>query len=162
MLSVTTFSPENEIELTNGTFWIDWSSNGEILSGPWTPYITIIGETTTGNALHLGYEGWAPWTEDGTLTAQGMPFLLYGEKIITNIEEVNNNIFVYPNPNFGIFQIETTNRCNIYITDIYGRIIYQQNNYQNETIDISDSKSGIYFIRINENDNNTIKKIIIQ
>jgi len=162
MLSVTTFEQENAIHLLPGTYWLDWSSGGEIINGPWTPFITIDGETTTGNALHLGYEGWVNWEDDGTLTPQGMPFILYGQKIITNINKIDSEITIYPNPTSGIFKIETSNPCNILISDITGKIIYQKNNYFNHNIDLSNNQSGIYIIKIIENDKQFAKKLIIK
>jgi len=162
MLSVANFEEGNEIILSDGTYWLDWSSGGEIISGPWTPFITTLGETTTGNALHLGYEGWVNWEENGTLTQQGMPFILYGHIGLTNINETDNEIVVYPNPTPGLFNIKTSSTCDISISDITGKIIYQNNNYFNENIDLSSSQFGIYIIKIIENNKQFTKKLIIK
>ncbi len=163
MLSVATFEESNAIHLFPGTYWLDWASGGEIISGPWTPFISILGQTTTGNALHLGYGGWEIWEDDGTLhPTQGMPFILYGQKILTNINETNNEIIVYPNPTSGLFNIKTSSICNVSIFDITGKIIYQNNNYFNENIDLLNSQSGVYIIKIIENNNQFTNKLIIK
>jgi len=63
--------------LTEGTYWIDWQTDGTLGSGPWAPPITIDGETTTGNAVQ-SVDG-APYlglVDSGTGTAQGLPFIL--------------------------------------------------------------------------------------
>jgi len=65
------------IPLTEGTYWIDWQTDGTLGSGPWAPPITITGQNTTGNALQ-SIDG-APYLElldSGTGTAQGLPFIL--------------------------------------------------------------------------------------
>lgn len=161
MLSVAQFDEGQEIHLQQGEYWIDWSSGGEIISGPWTPFITILGQTTTGNAKHLGFDGWVNWTEDGTGTQQGMPFMLYGHKILTNIETIDNQVAVYPNPSSGIFKIETESICKVSILDITGKTVYQNGEYNGENIDFSNKIAGLYLINIIENNKQTTKKLII-
>ena len=43
MVTVNTFAAA-------GTYWLDWQSDGTLASGPWAPPVTILGQTTTGNA----------------------------------------------------------------------------------------------------------------
>jgi hypothetical protein len=64
--------------LPPGTYWLDWTTDGSGTSGPWAPPITILGETTTGNALQYT-TAWAPAVDTGTTTQQGMPFIITGE-----------------------------------------------------------------------------------
>jgi Cys-rich repeat protein len=60
-----------------GTYWIDWMTDGSLASGPWAPPVSILGQTTTGNALQ--YTGaWAPAYDTGTYTIQDMPFIIMG------------------------------------------------------------------------------------
>ncbi len=66
------------VTLPAGTYWLDWQLAGTIASGPWQPPITIIGQTTTGNGLHLTTAGWINWVDGGTGTPQGAPFQLWG------------------------------------------------------------------------------------
>lgn len=63
--------------LAQGTYWVQWSTDGTLASGPWAPPITIAGQTTTGNALQYT-TAWAALTDTGTLTPQGMPFIING------------------------------------------------------------------------------------
>ncbi len=37
--------------LAQGTYWVQSATDGSLASGPWAPPITILGQTTTGNAL---------------------------------------------------------------------------------------------------------------
>ena len=67
--------------LAAGTYWIMWSTDGSLSSGPWAPPISILGQTTTGNALQsLDYGAtWAAAVDTGLGTPQGMPFIIEGE-----------------------------------------------------------------------------------
>ena len=64
--------------LPPGTYWLDWQTDGTLTSGPWVPPITILGQTTTGNALQYTSTGWAPLVDAGTVTQQGLPFIIEG------------------------------------------------------------------------------------
>ena len=64
--------------LPAGTYWLDWQFNGTLSSGPWQPPISILGQTTTGNAMQYTSTGWANLTDTGTLTPQGLPFIIDG------------------------------------------------------------------------------------
>jgi hypothetical protein len=60
--------------LAPGTYWLDWTVAGSAsYSGPWAPPISILGNTSTGNALQWT-GAWAAAVDGGTLTQQGMPF----------------------------------------------------------------------------------------
>ena len=65
------------VVLPPGTYWLDWMTDGSLASGPWAPPISILGQTTTGNALQYTSTGWAA-AVDGTWQ-QGMPFVIEGE-----------------------------------------------------------------------------------
>ncbi len=65
------------VTLPPGTYWLDWMTDGSLSSGPWAPPITILGQTTTGNALQYT-TAWAPALDTGTSTQQGMPFVIEG------------------------------------------------------------------------------------
>lgn len=62
--------------LRAGTYWVDWGTTGSLASGPWAVPITIIGQTTTGDALQFNGTTWAA-ALDGTFP-QGMPFIIEG------------------------------------------------------------------------------------
>lgn len=68
-------------EFEAGTYWIEISVAGSpIHSGPWCPVVTLNDSTTTGNALQSldGSTTWNPFDDSGTLTSQGIPFVLLG------------------------------------------------------------------------------------
>ncbi|MBX3059499.1 MAG: proprotein convertase P-domain-containing protein [Anaerolineae bacterium] len=61
--------------LPPGTYWVDWQANGTLASGPWAPPISILGQTTTGNAMQFTTAGWADLVDVGP---QGLPFIIEG------------------------------------------------------------------------------------
>ena len=61
--------------LDEGTYWVEWQSDGSLSSGPWAPPISILGETTTGNGKQWT-GAWAP-AMDGN-SPQGFPFIING------------------------------------------------------------------------------------
>jgi hypothetical protein len=63
-----------------GVYWLDWQTDGTLASGPWAPPITILGQTTTGNALQSLDYGvtYSPALDTGTSTQQGLPFRIFG------------------------------------------------------------------------------------
>lgn len=73
--------------LGEGTYWIAWQTGGTLTSGPWVPPITILGQTTTGNALQSADGGvtYAPLLDTGF--AQGLPFIL--EETDTPVERAS-------------------------------------------------------------------------
>lgn len=71
---------EVNVSLQPGTYWMVWASEGSLTSGPFSPPITILGQATTGNALQYSpsSSSWGPANDSGTLTQQGMPFVIEG------------------------------------------------------------------------------------
>ena len=83
-----------------------------------------------------------------------------------SIEELHTSVLFYPNPVEDKLYIETqtlTKTLTIEIYDIYGRrqksIV---NSQQSIVIDLSELKSGIYFVKINTEKGNIVKRIIKQ
>lgn len=67
--------------LAPGNYWVQYGLTGTLTSGPWSPPITIIGQTTTGNAKQkttAGAAGWVALVDGGTSTPQGIPFVIEG------------------------------------------------------------------------------------
>ncbi|HUM69412.1 MAG TPA: hypothetical protein PLK31_11260, partial [Chloroflexota bacterium] len=63
--------------LASGVYWLDWTTDGSLSSGPWAPPIAILGQTSTGNAMQYT-TSWAAALDSGTDTPQGMPFIIEG------------------------------------------------------------------------------------
>ncbi|MFO7613366.1 MAG: hypothetical protein R6W71_01865 [Bacteroidales bacterium] len=65
------------LQLPQGTYWVAWQAAGTLSSGPWVPPISVLGQTTTGNGQQFT-GSWAIAIDTGTITAQGLPFFIYG------------------------------------------------------------------------------------
>ncbi|MFA7448830.1 MAG: T9SS type A sorting domain-containing protein [Weeksellaceae bacterium] len=68
------------LSLMPGTYWIEYTLEGTVASGPWAPPITITGQSTTGNALQFTGT-YDPLVDSGTNTPQGLPFQIYGDEV---------------------------------------------------------------------------------
>ena len=86
---------------------------------------------------------------------------------IVNVNEVTDNQYrIYPNPTNDVLHIETESEIEeISIFDVFGRAIVAESQSHKDTktsVDLSDLKSGIYFVKINTNEGNIVKRIIKQ
>ncbi len=83
-------------------------------------------------------------------------------------QAIESQITIYPNPAKSILNIEIQNLNNelgiIEIYDIQGRKFYSFSSSTNETIqiDVSQLKSGLYFIKYNSNQQTSISKFVIE
>ena len=77
--------------LTAGTYWVSVGFTGSLTSGPWAPPVAILGQVSTGNAIHyLVDEGtWGPWADGASLEQMGMPFIVRGEFVSENLRGFN-------------------------------------------------------------------------
>lgn len=66
--------------LGSGWYWIKFDATGSLSSGPWVPPVTILGQTTTGDALQYTASSglWNLAIDSGSGAQQGVPFILEG------------------------------------------------------------------------------------
>lgn len=154
--------------LTAGTYWVDWQTDGSLASGPWaTPINLGAGNTTTGNAKQYindpaspSYTTWVDLTDGGTLTPQGLPFLVVGS-IVTGVNEVESgrNVSVYPNPVSSKATISisgTTNeQFSFVVYDMVGNLVRSYENLAagSFTFDREGLQNGVYLYEVRGNDN---------
>ncbi|WP_165780050.1 T9SS type A sorting domain-containing protein [Hanstruepera neustonica] len=88
-----------------------------------------------------------------------------------SVDENSFEEFVlYPNPNNGSFTIKlnsfSNNDINISVFDIRGRSVYTKqfgnSGDFNEVINLNNAQSGVYLVKVNDGDKQTIRKIIIE
>lgn len=80
------------------------------------------------------------------------------KQILANLEESGSDFSVYPNPTNGVIKINSANIISeISIYDIFGKEI-QTMELRNNTIDLSDLKSGVYFLKTKFGMKKIIKK----
>ena len=99
-------------------------------------------------------------------TAEATTLLLVGTKDNFKIE--NMRVSVYPNPNQGNFNLAINNsRSGIFlvsIMDVFGRVIYSQNqslNHGNNILPLSIEKTGIYFLTIGNERERIVRRVVI-
>lgn len=82
--------------------------------------------------------------------------------ISSALNELNDKISIYPNPSNGKLFILTSELIkSIKVTNIIGKEIYLNNNFNNNSIDLSNSHHGIYFISLSTEKGTITKKIIL-
>ena len=75
---------------------------------------------------------------------------------ISNLKLFDNDIKIFPNPSSNLFTINCKNcvNKNIIIEDILGNIVFRiKVNSDKQNINFSDKKNGMYFLRIENNQN---------
>ena len=100
---------------------------------------------------------------ENNITSIGVIEQLIFEDNIKDIE-TNNNVNVYPNPVNDILYIATETEVEeVVVYDIYGRVQNLRNletQKLRNSIDLSELNSGIYFVKINTEKGNIVKRII--
>lgn len=100
----------------------------------------------------------------------------FNEAIITNTvntkvfavvgleNESTNNLFsVYPNPNNGIFTLNTNyEKYYVEVSNITGEIVYHTNINETTKLDLQHLAKGLYFIKVVSNDKSETKKLVIE
>ena len=73
------------------------------------------------------------------------------------------NLRIYPNPTDGIIHINDANRTirHLMVTNIAGIMLIEKSGFsEQDFLDLSQLKSGVYLIRIQKDDNTQIRNII--
>lgn len=80
------------------------------------------------------------------------------------INNLDNGLKIYPNPNNGIFTLKSNDasKYSVTIFNILGKIVYSEENIseENHIFDISNYKNGLYFLKIIKNNKKSIMKIV--
>jgi len=89
----------------------------------------------------------------------------YGAIVLATQNQTKEAFQLYPNPTTGIFCISgtATETLSIKVYDTVGKQVWQNENYVlNSTVDLKECSSGIYFVKIDDNNGNLIstQKII--
>ena len=81
---------------------------------------------------------------------------------------LEQSIHIFPNPSTGIFSISTYTHIPLYLISIYnlnGQLIKElkpgDSQFGNETIDLNDQASGVYFVHIQASEGSVVRKIVL-
>ncbi len=82
--------------------------------------------------------------------------------ISSALNEINEKISIYPNPSNGKLFISTSEAIkSIQVTNIIGKEIYSNNNFNDNSIDLINFNNGVYFINLSTEKVTITKKIIL-
>lgn len=140
----------------------------------WTDFTDVILQPTVGSniqCLGVGFadinNGWV-----GNYATGANTILKYKNFInttgISQTTAVSGNLDIYPNPSDSkvSFTMSGNNSTNLSIFDITGKTIYNHNYQLNgilkTSFDFSDYAKGIYFVKLSNGNEITIKKLIIR
>jgi hypothetical protein len=144
---------------------LQWYIDGTAISGATESYCPI---TATGAYSLIAT------SDDGCFTESATATYTYeggNNNSITEIDNLIQNINLYPNPSKGQinigFEISSPQNLSIVVEDIIGNKVLdiplsQAHGKVNQTIDISHVAKGLYYVGINMNNHMVRKKIIIE
>ncbi len=170
------FCTNNQIELNlDSAYWMQWNftgssnyTNAVTDSFPTnTPFCYYPKWTEAGNyTVNIFYNGWLSAYPTSDCWSAGPSHWIINVNVATNtgISTTVENDFtceIYPNPGNGSFQLKISSPeivKEIFVTDIYGKKIFTQQN--KNQIDLSNFSSGIYLLNIITENGNFVKKIM--
>jgi hypothetical protein len=81
--------------------------------------------------------------------------------LVAGYEKIIDEIQIFPNPIFNKMVVNGFDKMSLEITNNIGEKVFSKNSIQNiEEIDLSEMNSGLYFVRIFNNDKIFVKKVI--
>lgn len=86
-----------------------------------------------------------------------------GAGLGVNVRDYDTSIFIYPNPASNVLNFDLKNDITISgitINDVSGKEVYKSANTMNNSIDVSNLSSGVYFVTFKSDNNSVTKKFI--
>ena len=80
-----------------------------------------------------------------------------------SVDDIESAPLVYPNPAKDILFVNTNNNSMLKVTDLLGKVVYQSQNTENQTlVDCASWVRGVYFVEIITDSNRvTVKRVIL-
>ncbi len=93
--------------------------------------------------------------------ANGLESFMFSALSIEEINDLNFNLSVYPNPTQEILHVELNQKSNYSIIDMFGKVIKtgKVQEGQNE-LDLKNFQAGIYFLKLSNDSGSVIKKVM--
>ena len=130
---------------------------------------------TTGQyTITISHKGLIPGTTPGSVGIQEYSLIVTGSDLTTTLSNGENELsdfLVWPNPakemiNYQ-FASQSNQTCLVKLIDLQGRVVYSQNVLGGSesiqgTINTSSYSKGVYFISLNQGNQKTYKKVMLQ
>ena len=156
--------------------WIETYNVDELSNADW--YQWVIDPAEAGETEDTGHEITINWSEDytGDVTLKVQGINDCGEGIFsqdfsvvvdacTGIDEVTNlDISLSPNPSNGYFTLQSAlSDGTMEIIDLSGKVVFKQNiDGQKMAIDVANLNEGMYFIKLYNNNQSSVEKMVIR
>jgi len=129
---------EGGISMYNGSFWTDYSV-ADGLIGPVVKQMAVDGQNNI----------WIT-TSTGVSKMSSVPSSI--------AEHANRDFVIYPNPTSSSFKIDVDKGAMVSITDLTGKLIYNDNYQAVESIDVTNWTAGMYMVNVE----GSVQKLIIR
>ena len=154
--SVTNNTPTLTANQTGASYrWLDCDNSNAVINGETSQNFTA---TVTGNyAVEITVGNCVDTSACENIVVVGI-----------DEESTNFNVSIFPNPTNGLITINFNDglnqETNYTITSIEGKVVTTQTNIltNNVVIDLSNESKGVYFLKINNGNNNAVYKLIKQ
>ncbi|UKN03103.1 T9SS type A sorting domain-containing protein [Paracrocinitomix mangrovi] len=140
------------------------TSNGAInitITGGQTPYtVSWSNSATTEDINNLAFGDYIVTVTDGNgcVTVDTITVL----NVVGVEENVNDELYIYPNPSNAVFNIELDGNYLMEITDARGRLIISRTENDDTVIDLSDYEDGVYFLRVYKDGQTAVRRLLKQ
>ncbi|GGD87665.1 T9SS type A sorting domain-containing protein [Planktosalinus lacus] len=138
------------------------------------PTITVTDDCYTFNLIDTFGDGGGPVSlvdSDGLViystsgnygSGESTNFSTTGNPLSINDNDINQ-VVLYPNPSYGIVNVQTNSPVSISVFDITGKLVNSIEEVNNgENIDLSTLQAGMYLVKINDGINQQTQKLIIK
>ena len=135
------------------------------------PYTYQWQDASTDSALTVSAYGWysVTVTDANSCIATDSIYIDLID-VLNDLDDVNSQISIYPNPNKGEFNIivKTADKTDLIIElmNVHGQLIYRKDVKNivsfKDAIDVSEFAKGIYYLKVNTGSQLKVEKVVIQ
>lgn len=125
-----------------------------------TPTLGLLNPSTSTPNTYTVY-----YTTNGVCPAVDSTTIVIGVCTGVDVNQVANEMSIYPNPTNGLFMVNINdfNNATLTVIDVLGKAVLNQNITSASTpVNLTGYNKGVYFVKVESNNGNTIKKIVIE
>jgi hypothetical protein len=164
-IAITVNALPTLVAVTNNTLLCTGETATLTVSGTATTYTWSTTDNTTTVAVSPTVQ--TTYTVDGTdgNGCKNTTTVTQDVSLCTGIATLSNDAKtkLYPNPNNGLFVIELTTLSKVTVTNALGQVVISETfEAGKHSLDINNETTGVYFVKVMENNNQQIIKVIKQ